>query len=147
MAGAPRSIRNALSTFDFSGALRITDDQRALNPLRGRLSWGDMRVLSGGFMALPLLLALLQAAPVLSLLTPAPHAPAGSVAAWTVHVPGDIRWQQVTPAGALLVSTDGALVAVDIERGQLLWQKQEPGGLPVDSVDIVGGLVFIEAEK
>jgi outer membrane protein assembly factor BamB len=98
-------------------------------------------------MALPLLLALLQAAPVRGASTTAPQAPAGSVAAWTVHVPGDIRWQQVTPAGALLVSTDGALVAVDIERGQLLWQKPELGGLPVDSVHMVEGSLLMEAAK
>src|SRR5262249_55024130 len=42
-------------------------------------------------------------------------APSASTAAWTVKVNGDIRWQQVTPAGALLVSTDAALAAVDIE--------------------------------
>src|SRR5690349_24930822 len=44
---------------------------------------------------------------------PAP-APAGATAAWTARMKGDIRWQQVTPAGALLVSTDAALAGVDI---------------------------------
>src|SRR5437870_5589069 len=32
----------------------------------------------------------------------------GATAAWTLNLKGDIRWQQVTPAGALLVSTDAA---------------------------------------
>jgi len=32
-------------------------------------------------------------------------APSGATAAWTLKMKADIRWQQVTPAGALLVST------------------------------------------
>src|SRR5712692_2407719 len=92
-------------------------------------------------MALPLLLVLLQA-------TTAPvQAPAGSVAAWTLHFSGDIRWQQTTPAGALLVSSDGALAGVDVERGQIAWQKPELGGLPVDSVRMVEGSLLMEAAK
>lgn len=73
--------------------------------------------------------------------------PVGSVPAWTVRLGGDIRWQQVTPAGALLVSTDGALAGVDIERGQIAWQKPELGGLPVDSVRMVEGSLLMEAAK
>src|SRR5919198_267679 len=46
-------------------------------------------------------------------------APAGATAAWTLKLKGDIRWQQVTPAGALLISTDAELAGVDIERGQV----------------------------
>ncbi|HKT24320.1 MAG TPA: hypothetical protein VJR04_06940, partial [Terriglobales bacterium] len=38
--------------------------------------------------------------------------PTRATAAWTVKVNGAIRWQQVTPAGALLVATDNALSAV-----------------------------------
>jgi outer membrane protein assembly factor BamB len=88
-------------------------------------------------MALPLLLVLLQAA----------QAPIGSVPAWTLHFNGDIRWQQITPAGALLVSSDGALAGVDVERGQIIWQKPELGGLPVDSVRMVEGSLLMEAAK
>src|SRR6266542_6854917 len=91
----------------------------------------------GGPMALPLLLVLLQAA----------QAPVGSVAAWTLHFNGDIRWQQITPAGALLVSSDGGLAGVDVERGQIAWQKPELGGLPVDSVRMVEGSLLMEAAK
>jgi len=39
-----------------------------------------------------------------------------SAPAWTLKTKQDIRWQQVTPAGTLLVSTDGSLSAVDFER-------------------------------
>jgi outer membrane protein assembly factor BamB len=95
-------------------------------------------------MALPLLLVLLQAAHPT---TPPAQAPAGSVPAWTLHFTGDVRWQQITPAGALLVSTDAALAGVDIERGQITWQKPELGGLPVDSVRMIDGSLLMEAAK
>jgi len=74
-------------------------------------------------------------------------APSGATAVWTLNVKGDIRWQQVTPAGALLVSTDAALAAVDIERGQIAWEKAELGGLPADSVRMVEGSLLIEAAR
>lgn len=90
-------------------------------------------------MALASLLVLLQAVTA--------QAPAGSVPVWTTHVSGEVRWQQVTPAGALLVSTDGALTAIDIERGQIAWTKPELGGLPVDSVRMVEGSLLMEAAK
>ena len=93
-------------------------------------------------MTLPALLLLLQTAT-----TTAPQTPGATVAAWTVHVSGDIRWQQITPAGALLISTDGALVGVDIDRGQIAWQKPELGGLPVDSVHMIEGSLLMEAAK
>ena len=93
-------------------------------------------------MSLPVLLLLIQAAT-----TTAPQTPTASVPTWTVHVSGDIRWQQITPAGALLVSTDGALAAVDIDRGLIAWQKPELGGLPVDSVHMIEGSLLMEAAK
>src|SRR6266576_6353607 len=74
-------------------------------------------------------------------------APSGATAAWTLKVKGDIRWQQVTPVGALLVSTDAALAAVDIERGQVMWEKPELGGLPADSVRIIEGSLLVEAAR
>ena len=67
-------------------------------------------------MTLPALLLLLQAAT-----TTAPQTPAATVPLWTVHLSGDIRWQQTTPAGALLVSMDGSLAAVDIDSRQIAW--------------------------
>jgi hypothetical protein len=69
----------------------------------------------------------------LLLLHTIPQTPAGSVAAWTVRLNGDIRWQQITPAGALLVSTDGALAGVDIEKGQIAWQKPSWAAFPIAS--------------
>src|SRR6266576_3683126 len=74
-------------------------------------------------------------------------APSGANAAWTLKVKGDIRSQQVTPMGALLVSTDAALAAVDIERGQVMWEKPELGGLPADSVHMVEGSLLMEATR
>src|SRR5947207_5334227 len=97
-------------------------------------------------MSLLLLLALLQAAsPVASAARPAVHPTVGSGPSWTLHFTGDLRWQQITPAGALLVSTDAALAGVDIERGQIAWQKPELGGLPVDSVRMVEGSLRMES--
>src|SRR5258705_11573639 len=78
----------------------------------------------GGVMALPLLLVLLQAAQA--------PAPVGSVPSWTLHFNGDIRWQQITPAGALLVSSDGgpaggAVAAREITRPKT-GARGPPGG-------------------
>src|SRR5216117_2996154 len=80
--------------------------------------------------------------------TPAPApAPSSATAAWTVKMKGDVSWQQVTPAGVLLVSTDAALSGVDIERGQVAWEKPELGGLPADSVRMVEGSLLMEAAR
>src|SRR5438309_1405621 len=49
--------------------------------------------------------------------------------------------------GALLVSTDAALSAVDIERGQVTWEKPELGGLLADSVHMVEGSLLMEATR
>jgi outer membrane protein assembly factor BamB len=86
---------------------------------------------------------------LVAVVSTAAHAqsPAGAAPAWTLTLPGEIRWQQVTPAGALLVSTDAALAAVDIERGQVAWQKPELGGLPADSVRMVEGSLLMEAAR
>src|SRR2546427_4771423 len=74
-------------------------------------------------------------------------APSGATAAWTLKLKGDIRWQQVTPAGALLVSTDVALAGVDIDHGQVTWEKPELGGLPADSVRVIEGSLLVEAAR
>ena len=71
----------------------------------------------------------------------------GATAAWTLRLKGDIRWQQVTPAGVLLVSTDAALAGVDIDRGQVTWEKPELGGLPADSVRVIEGSLLVEAAR
>src|SRR5439155_1035329 len=73
--------------------------------------------------------------------------PSSATAAWTVKMKGDVSWQQVTPAGVLLVSTDAALSGVDIERGQVAWEKPELGGLPADSVRMVEGSLLMEAGR
>lgn len=84
---------------------------------------------------------------LLAALTQSAQAPSRTTPAWTLRLPGEIRWQQVTPAGALLVSTDGALAAVDIERGQIAWQKPELGGLPADSIRMIEGSLLMEAHR
>src|SRR5439155_472430 len=74
-------------------------------------------------------------------------APSGAAPVWTLKLKGNIRWQQVTPAGALLVSTDAGLAAVDIEHGQVAWEKPELRGLPADSVRMIEGSLLMEAER
>src|SRR2546423_2307448 len=74
-------------------------------------------------------------------------APAGATAAWTIKTKGEVRWQQVTPAGALLISTDAELAGVDIERGQVTWEKPELAGVPADSVRVVEGSLLMEAAR
>jgi hypothetical protein len=49
--------------------------------------------------------------------------------------------------GALLVSTDTTLAAVDIDRGQVTWEKPELGGLSEDSVRMVEGSLLMEATR
>src|SRR2546422_2407075 len=71
---------------------------------------------------LALIVAVFTAAPAQ---TAAP-APSGATAAWTLKMNGDIRWQQVTPAGALLLSTDAAPAGGGIQRGQGPWGKTPP---------------------
>src|SRR5260370_19049999 len=94
-------------------------------------------------MSLPILFLLLQATTTTA--PPALQTPTASVPAWTVHLSADIRWQQTTPAGALLVSTDGPLAALDFERGKIAWQKPQLGGLPVHSLPTSDGSLLIEA--
>jgi outer membrane protein assembly factor BamB len=67
--------------------------------------------------------------------------------AWTLKLRQDLRWQQVTPAGTLLLSTDAALSGIDIDRGQVIWEKPELGGLPADSVRMVEGSLLMEAAR
>src|SRR5262245_13348860 len=83
---------------------------------------------------------------VLSAAAAAAQAP-GATPAWTLQMRGDIRWQQVTSAGGLLVSTDAALMGVDMDRGQIAWTKTELGGLPPDSVTIVDGSLLMQATR
>lgn len=94
------------------------------------------------------LLAVLVSRPVASQsATPVSAGPRSATAAWTLKVKQDIRWQQITAAGMLLVSTDAALSAVDVERGQIAWEKAELGGLPVDSVRMVDESLLMEAAR
>src|SRR5712664_3797955 len=94
-----------------------------------------------------LTLSLVAAAFTTDAATAVAPARSGATPVWTLKVKGDIRWQQVTPMGALLVSTDAALAAVDIEGGQVMWEKPELGGLPADGVHMVEGSLLMEATR
>src|SRR5215468_10778261 len=67
--------------------------------------------------------------------------------AWTVKMSGDIRWQQITPAGALLVATDSSLAGVDIERGKVAWEKPELSGISADSIRPMEDSLLMIAER
>src|SRR2546429_6104918 len=54
-------------------------------------------------------------------------APSGATAAWTLKTKGDIRWQQVTPAGARLLSTQAPPPGGRIQRGPALLEEAAPG--------------------
>src|SRR5262245_56816254 len=71
--------------------------------------------------------------------------PAVGQAKWTVNLQQNIRWQQVTPSGMLLFSSDVSLGAIDIETGKVAWQKPELGGQPQDSVRLVENSILMEA--
>ncbi|HEU4680593.1 MAG TPA: hypothetical protein VFS51_02530, partial [Gemmatimonadales bacterium] len=95
---------------------------------------------------LPPLVALLLASKATDAQTAAPSS-VGASAVWTLKTKQDIRWQQITPAGTLLISTDAALSGVDIERGQVVWEKAELGGLSPDSVRMIEGSLLMEASR
>ena len=78
---------------------------------------------------------------------PAAPASSGATPLWTLKMKGEIRWQQVTPAGALLLSTDSALASIDTERGQIVWESPDLGGLPADGVRMVEGSLLMEAQR
>jgi outer membrane protein assembly factor BamB len=94
-----------------------------------------------------LLPLVLLAVPIVAYGQGSAPAPAGATAAWTLRTKQDIRWQQVTPAGMLLVSTDAGLAGIDIDRGQIVWEKAELGGLSADSVRMVDGSLLMEASR
>jgi outer membrane protein assembly factor BamB len=76
-----------------------------------------------------------------------PPASGRASVAWTLKTKQDIRWQQVTPAGTLLISTDAALIGVDMDRGQAVWEKPELAGASADSVRAVDGSILMEAAR
>jgi outer membrane protein assembly factor BamB len=94
---------------------------------------------------LPLLLA--AGIPAAARAQTAVPAASRATTAWTLKMKADIRWQQVTPAGMLLISTDAALAGIDIDRGEVAWEKPELGGLPADSVRMVEGSLLMEAAR
>src|SRR5436309_2468707 len=131
--------------------------------LRSGVRWGDMgaalsaasrgiamaAVSARRTLLVPALVSLVHTTALAQTAAPPPTRglASGATAAWTLRLKGDIRWQQVTPAGVLLVSTDAALAGVDIDRGQVTWEKPELGGLPADSVRVIEGSLLVEAAR
>src|SRR2546422_9623221 len=46
-----------------------------------------------------------------------PAGPTGTTAAWTLKLTGDVRWQQVAPAGGPLRAAQAAVAGGDIDHG------------------------------
>lgn len=61
------------------------------------------------------------------MLAASPAFPAGAPAKqiWSQKLPGDAKWYELTSLGSLLVGTDGALLAIDPNNGQVLWQRPD----------------------
>ena len=76
-------------------------------------------------------------------------APAPGVAqtAWSVKLNASVRWQQITPSGALLVATENALTAVNIENGQVAWRKPELGRMTADSIQPMEGSLLLAVQR
>jgi len=74
-------------------------------------------------------------------------APRTPQVAWSVKLNATILWQQIAPSGTLLVATDNALTAVDIESGRVAWEKPELGGMTDDSIHPVEGSLLMEAKR
>src|SRR5256884_2569768 len=122
------------------------------HPLAFRLTLGGYRGHRRMSMTADCRRALLPLSLLVAISTTAPAqtaapAPSGATAAWTLKTKGDIRWQQVTPAGALLVSTHAALAGVDIQRGQALWEKPGPGGRPGRHRRVGEGVPLMEGAR
>jgi hypothetical protein len=93
------------------------------------------------------LLAVLSLAVVTAARSQTTRPASGATPAWSLKLPQEVRWQQVTPSGMLLVATDAGLAGIDIERGTIAWQKNELAGFPQDSVRMVEGSILMEAAR
>src|SRR5438094_5309515 len=116
--------------------------------LRSSVRWGDMgaalstaaasrgiamaAVSARRTLLVPALVSLVHTTALAQTAAPPPTrgvVASGATAAWTLRLKGDIRWQQVTPAGVLLPRD---LTAIDIDAGaggQGTGGKPELGGV------------------
>jgi outer membrane protein assembly factor BamB len=69
--------------------------------------------------------------------------PATLSPAWSLHLDGEVEWQRVAPLGQLLVKTTSALLAIDPERGRVLWTHTDLGGLAQDHYEEIAGTPLV----
>jgi outer membrane protein assembly factor BamB len=67
---------------------------------------------------------LFLAACVIAVAAPALAAP-DSTADWTATLSADVKWQQTTPSGVLVVGTGSGIVGLDGGSGKVLWQMAD----------------------
>jgi len=56
---------------------------------------------------------------------------------WKISFDDEIKWQQLTPVGNLIVSTDKALYSVDPTSGKIAWQSEELKKLKQEFFDLI----------
>jgi len=66
---------------------------------------------------------------------------------WTWEAESKVLWQQITPLGNLLVDTKDALIGIDQETGQKMWEIPELGKLPSDSYGVLPTTFFVEITR
>jgi len=67
------------------------------------------------FLRLTLGIALLAGGLVLNAATPD----------WSAKLPENIKWQNVTGVGTVLVGTDKAIYSLDPDSGEIMWKREE----------------------
>ncbi|MBL6445217.1 PQQ-binding-like beta-propeller repeat protein [Fulvivirga sp. 29W222] len=66
---------------------------------------------------------------------------------WNTSLQGSANWQQVTPAGHLLIGTSSALTAVAPETGKIQWELTRFGGITQDGVQQVGSSPLVSVNN
>lgn len=66
---------------------------------------------------------------------------------WNTSLQGNVNWQQVTPAGHLLIGTESALTSIDPQTGKIQWELARFGGVPQDKVQQAGSSPLISVNS
>lgn len=56
---------------------------------------------------------------------------------WEVEFPSDVKWQQLTETGHLVVCTDKALMGLNPETGEKIWTLEDFGDLDQEKFDLI----------
>ncbi|MCG8318655.1 MAG: PQQ-binding-like beta-propeller repeat protein [Cytophagales bacterium] len=64
--------------------------------------------------------------------------------AWKLKFASSINWQQITPFGNLVVSTNDGLYGIDPEKGRITWQIKRLGNIPADSYQVLPNTFYAQ---